>query len=208
MLFRLCGVREGDTVLVHGAAGGVGTAASQLCAVAGARVIGTASPGKHDYLRSVGVEPVDYRRAAWPDVVRSLTAGRGVDIALDPVGGRSFRLSYDLLAPAGRMCCYGASSMSTTGKRSLPRVLGTMARMPRFRPVALMNDNRGVLGINLGRLWNEQRLLRPQLERLVELAVDGHVRPVVDRTFPLEQAADAHRYLQSRQNVGKLVLEA
>lgn len=207
MLHHMCGVRTGDTVLVHGAAGGVGTAAVQLCAVAGARVIGTASPGKHEHLVSVGVEPVDYRRAEWPAVVRSLTNGRGVDIALDPIGGRSFRRSYDLLAPGGRLCCYGVSSMSGSEKRSWPRVLRSVMRMPRFGPVALMNDNRGVSGVNLGRLWDEQRLLRPQLERLVELAADGRIRPIVDRVFPLEQAAEAHRFLQERRNVGKLVLE-
>jgi NADPH:quinone reductase-like Zn-dependent oxidoreductase len=208
MLERLCGVRADDTVLVHGAAGGVGTAAIQLCAAVGARVIGTASPGKHEYLRSVGVEPVDYRQPEWPAVVLGLTNGRGVDIALDPIGGRSFRRSYGLLAPGGRLCCFGVSSMSGSDKRSMPRVLGSLVSMPRFRPVAMMNDNRGVLGVNLGRLWDEDRLLRPQLERLVELAADGRIRPVVDRTFALEEAAAAHRYLQERRNVGKLVLEA
>ena len=208
MLVRLCGVREGDVVLVHGAAGGVGTAAIQLCHTVGARIIGTASPPKHDFLRSIGVEPVDYRTPEWPEAVRRLTGQRGVDIALDPIGGRSFRQSYELLAPAGRLCCFGVSSMSKAETRSLPRVLASLARMPKFKPVELMNDNRGVVGVNLGRLWDEEALLRPQLERLVALAADGVVRPVVDRAFSFDEAAGAHRCLQQRRNVGKLVLEA
>lgn len=207
MLVRLCAVGSGDVVLIHGAAGGVGTAAIQLCRAAGARVIGAASESKHEFLRSEGVEPVDYRRAEWPDEVRRLTDGRGVDIALDPIGGRSFKQSYDLLAPGGRLCCFGASSMSGSDRRSLPRVVASLVRMPWFRPITLMNDNRSVAGVNLGRLWDEVDLLRSQLENLVRLADEGRIRPLVDRAFPFDRAGDAHRFLQERRNVGKLVLE-
>lgn len=207
MLVRLCAVGPRDVVLIHGAAGGVGTAAIQLCRVAGARVIGAASASKHEFLRSEGVEPVDYRRTEWWDDVRRLTDGRGVDIALDPIGGRSFKRSYDLLAPGGRLCCFGASSMSGSERRRLPRVIASLVQMPRFRPITLMNDNRSVAGVNLGRLWDEVDLLRPQLENLARLASQDRIRPVVDRAFPLHRAGDAHRFLQERRNVGKLVLE-
>jgi NADPH:quinone reductase-like Zn-dependent oxidoreductase len=206
MLHRVCAVRDGETVLVHGAAGGVGTAAVQLCRVAGARVIGTASPAKHETLRALNVSPVDSHSADWPQAVRELTDGRGVDIALDPVGGISFRRSYELLAPGGRLCCFGVSAMAPGRRRSLRSALWTLVRMPRFGPVALMNDNRSVAGVNLGRLWDETELLRPQFASVLRLAGEGRVTPVLDRAFPLEEAASAHERLQSRESVGKILL--
>lgn len=206
MLHRVCCVRAGETVLVHGAAGGVGIAAVQLCRIVGARVIGTASPAKHDFLRSLDVEPIASRTTDWPDRVRELTAGRGVDIVLDPIGGASFRRSYDLLASGGRLCCFGASSLAPGTRRNLPAAIRGMIRMPRFGAIALMDDNRSVAGVNLGHLWNETEMLRPQFEAIVSHAAAGLVKPVIDRVYDLEQAAAAHARLQSRQSVGKILL--
>lgn len=208
MLHRVCAVREGETVLVHGAAGGVGTAVVALCRLVGARVIGTASASKHGALREMGVDAVDGRDGGWPDAVRELTGGRGVDVALDPVGGASFRRSYALLAPGGRLVCFGVSAMAPGERRSLWAALRTLARMPRFGPIGLMNDNRCVAGVNLGRLWDETEMLRPQFASILRLAAEGRVTPVLDRAFPLEEAADAHRRLQARENVGKVLLRA
>lgn len=208
MLHRVCAVREGETVLVHGAAGGVGTAAVQLCRVAGARVVGTASPSKHETLRALGVVPVDSRSRDWPSAVREATGGRGVNVALDPVGGVSFRRSYDLLAPGGRLCCFGVSAMAPGTRRNPAAALWTLLRMPRFGPVGLMNDNRSVAGVNLGRLWDETEMLRPQFAAVLRLASEGRVTPVLDRAFPLEEAAQAHARLQDRENVGKVLLRA
>jgi len=208
MLVTLCGVRTGETVLVHAAAGGVGSAAIQLCKIAGARVIGTASPPKHAFLRSLGVDPVDYRRKDWPRAVRELTAGRGVDIALDAVGGASFRRSYDLLAPTGRLCCFGVSAMVHGERRGVARVLRVLWEMPRFRPLRLMNDNRGVFGINLAHLWRERERLGGQLRTLIGHATAGRIAPLVDGAFPFERAAEAHRRLDSRASIGKVLLEA
>jgi synaptic vesicle membrane protein VAT-1 len=206
MLHRVAAVREGETVLVHGAAGGVGTAAVELCRVIGARVIGTASASKHDALREMGVDPVDSRDGGWPEAVRGLTGGRGVDVALDPVGGSSFRRSYELLAPGGRLVCFGVSAMAPGERRSLPTAVRTLLRMPRFGPVGLMNENRAVAGVNLGRLWGETGMLRPQFESVLRLAAEGRITPVLDRVFPLGEAAAAHRRLQARENVGKILL--
>jgi NADPH:quinone reductase-like Zn-dependent oxidoreductase len=205
MLVHVCGLREGETVLVHSAAGGVGTAVVQLCGILGARVIGTASRGKHDFLRSLGVEPVDSGAADWPERVRAASGERGVDVALDAVGGASFRRSYELLAPAGRLCCFGASSMSGR-RRNLLRAVRELLRMHRFHPVRLMNDNRGVHGIALGHLWEETEILAPQLDALVAHAAAGRIDPVIDGVYSFEQAAEAHRRLQSRESVGKILL--
>jgi NADPH:quinone reductase-like Zn-dependent oxidoreductase len=205
MLVRVAAARAGETVLVHAAAGGVGLAVAELGRVLALRVIGLASPGKHDVLRTYGVEPVDRRDARWPDAVRRL-APDGVNVVLDAVGGDTWRRGYALLAPLGRLVCYGVSELSTGARRNLLQVAWKALRWPRFGPVALMNDNRAVAGANLGHLWDAAQILRPQIETLLGYARDGRIRPRVDRAFPLEEAAAAHRYIHERRNIGKVVL--
>jgi NADPH:quinone reductase-like Zn-dependent oxidoreductase len=207
MLEHFAGVRRGDRVLVHGAAGGVGIAAVQLCRMHGAEVIGTASASKHAALREAGVaHTIDYRTADFEAEVRRITGGHGVDIVLDPIGGENLRKSYRALAPLGRLVAFGFSAAAPGTSRQVVTAVWQLLRMPRFSPVRLMNDNRGALGFNLGHLWGEIDLLRTYLQKLIAYYQDGHIRPVVSRTFPLEQAAAAHAFIQGRQNVGKVVL--
>ena len=205
MLTRVAGARSGESVLVHSAAGGVGLAVAELGRILGLRVIGLASAGKHEALRGYGVEPLDRTDPRWPDAVRRL-APNGIDIVLDPVGGQSWRAGYRLLAPLGRLVCYGASELSGGVARNLLRVVWRLARWPRFGPLALMNDNRAVLGVNLGHLWDAQGILAPQMEALLGYAREGRIKPRVDRTFPLTEGTAAHRYLHERRNIGKVVL--
>jgi NADPH:quinone reductase-like Zn-dependent oxidoreductase len=205
-LETLAHVSRGETVLIHGAGGGVGIAATQIAKQRGARVIGTASAMKLDAIRSLGVDhPIDHQRDV-PREVRRLTSGRGVDVVLDPIGGRSARISYELLAPLGRLVLYGASSLASGERRSLWRLAKTLITMPSFGPLSLMNKNRGVFGLNLGHLWSETERLRSATGVLLAGFASGQLRPVVAKTFPLEHAADAHRYLQSRANIGKVIL--
>jgi NADPH:quinone reductase-like Zn-dependent oxidoreductase len=206
-LYRMANVAAGETVLVHGAGGGVGIAATQLAKLRGATVIGTASAAKHDAIRAFGVDhAIDYRTADVVADVRRLTNGRGVDVVLDPIGGRSFADSYRLLAPLGRLIAYGVSSLATGERRSLWRALTTIVTMPRFNPLSLMNRNRGVFGLNVGHLWSERERLVDGMTLLLDEVGAGRLRPIVARTFPLERAADAHRFMQSRSNIGKIVL--
>jgi NADPH:quinone reductase-like Zn-dependent oxidoreductase len=205
-LETLAHVGVGETVLIHGAGGGVGIAATQIAKQRGATVIGTASATKLDAIRLLGVDhPVDRQRDV-PAEVRRLTGGRGVDVVLDPIGGRSARTSYELLAPLGRLVIYGASSLASGERRSLWRVARTLIEMPTFKPLSLMNSNRGVFGLNLGHLWSETSKLRSAADTLLTGFASGELRPVVAKTFPLERAADAHRYIQSRANIGKVIL--
>jgi len=206
-LYQMTNVAPEETVLIHGAGGGVGIAATQLARLRGARVIGTASASKHDTIRQQGVHHViDYRSANVPAEVKRLTAGRGVDVVLDPLGGASFADSYALLAPLGRLVMYGVSSIAPGERRSLWRALTTIVRMPKFKPLSLMNRNRGVFGLNLGHLWDERRRLADAMTFLVGEVAGGRLRPVIARAFPLERAAEAHRYVQSRSNIGKVLL--
>ncbi len=193
-------------VLVHGASGGVGTAAGDIGQIYGVELFGTASPGKHDYVRARGYDhAVDYRTGDWVAEIEALTGGRGVDLVLDPVGGEHWRKSLDVLAPTGRLVVFGFSAAAGQGKLGLLRAA---AKVPwlRFSPLALMNANHGVLGVNLGHLWGVQDEVARWTRKLLRYYAKGQVRPHVDRAFPLAEAAAAHRYLEERRNVGKVVL--
>ncbi len=205
MLVRVAAARRGESVLVHAAAGGVGLAVAELGRILGLRVLGLASATKHDVLREYGVEPFDGRDARWFEAVRRAMPG-GVDIVLDAVGGDSWRHGYRLLAPAGRLVCYGASGLADGPTRNILKVLWRVVRFPRFGPIALMNHNRSVAGVNLGHLWNQEALLAPQIQALLGYARDGKVTPRVDRAFPAAEAAAAHRYIHERRNIGKVLL--
>ena len=205
LLVRVAAVRPGETVLVHSAAGGVGLAVAELGRILGLRVIGLASPAKHDVLRGYGVEPVNGRDPRWPEAVRRL-APEGVDVVLDAVGGDSWRRGFALLAPMGRLLMFGASELAAGPRRNLVRTAWRVLRWPRFGPMTLMPRNRTVAGVNLGQLWNAEHVLRPQIEALLGYARAGKLTPRVDRAFPLAEAAAAHRYIHERRNVGKVVL--
>jgi synaptic vesicle membrane protein VAT-1 len=205
-LYRMAALTAGETVLVHNAGGGLGIAATQLARLRRATVIGTASAGKHDALRSFGVEhAIDYRHANVEDEVRQITRGRGLDVILDPIGGRSFLASYRMLAPLGRLVMLGISSMASE-RRNPWRVFRSWWGMPSFNPFSMINRNRGVFGLNVGHLWEERRALQPLMDLLLTELSAGRLQPIVAKTFPLDRAADAHRFIQSRANIGKVVL--
>ena len=205
-LYKMAAVTAGEIVLVHNAGGGVGIAATQLARLRRATVIGTASAAKHHALRSFGVEhAIDYRTASVEEEVKRFTRGRGVDVILDPIGGGSFGASYRMLAPLGRLVMLGISSMSGE-KRNAWRVLRSWWAMKAFDPLSLINRNRGVFGLNVGHLWDERRQLQPLMDYLMTELSAGRLEPIVARTFPLERAGDAHRFIQSRANIGKVVL--
>ena len=136
-LYRMAALGIGETVLVHNAGGGVGIAATQLARLRRATVIGTASAFKHDALRSFGVDhAIDYRVADVPEEVKKLTHGRGVDVILDPIGGRSFMASYQMLAPLGRLVVFGLSAAAPGQRRNAWRAFHAWMSTPRFDPMS------------------------------------------------------------------------
>lgn len=207
MLVRLGALQPGETVLVHSAGGGVGIAALQICRWRGATAIGTASAGKHARLKELGyAHCIDYRSQDFAQEVMRYTAGRGVDVVLDPQGGSSFRRSYRCLAPLGRLFMFGMAD-SVQGERLNPfALLKTLVTTPWFHPLSLLNNNRGVFGTNMGRLFGEFDRLALDMAELVRLLGEGALAPVVDKVFPFEEAAAAHHYMQQRRNFGKVLL--
>jgi NADPH:quinone reductase-like Zn-dependent oxidoreductase len=208
MLFNIARIRGGEHVLVHMAAGGVGTAALQLCrTVPGVVTYGTASAGKHDYVRKQGCDhPIDYRTRDYVAAVKELTGGRGVDVVLDALGGPDWKKGYSLLRPTGLLIAFGLANVNTGGKRNLLHVAGQVLRSPRFNPMKLLDENRGVAGVNLGHLWGETELLRTCIEELVKLYAAGRIKPHIGGRFPFERAADAFGELEYGKNMGKVLL--
>lgn len=208
MLCVMGAAKRGERVLVHNAGGGVGLAAIDLCRILGAEVIGTASAWKHPFLAERGAgQLIDYRAQDFEAMVMHLTGGLGVHIALDPVGGASLYKSYRVLAKTGRLIVYGASSLVGGESRSFLHALGTLGRAPKgFHPLLLMRDNKAVMGTHLGLMWDEIQRHPEWLGQVLTWYREGRFRPHVDRTFPLDDAAAAHRYIQDRKNLGKVVL--
>jgi len=209
-LFESARARHGETVLVLGAGGGVGTAAVQLATNAGLRVIGTAGAERKrrfvtDELHAAACFD---SRGDWEPEVRALAGDRGIDIALDPVGGRATASCRRLLAPLGRLVFYGLSEAIPGPRRSWPRALLALLRTPRFHPRGLIEPNIGIHGVHLLHLQRREAVLVPALAEIHQAIETGALRPVLDRTFPLDAtgAIAAHRYLHERRNLGKVVL--
>ena len=207
------GLKSGERVLIHAAAGGVGISATQIAKGIGAEIFGTASGSKHDAIREQGVDhAIDYRTADFEEEVRRITGGEGVDVIMDALGPTSFRKDYRLLRDGGRLIMYGASELQTgSGKRNLVGALRSVARMPLatmpwWKSIGVMNENKGVFGLNMLSWWDREGNLDRVTEPLLEAFQKGELKPVVAEAFPFDRAPDAHRMIEERRNVGKVVL--
>jgi NADPH:quinone reductase-like Zn-dependent oxidoreductase len=200
-LLRYGGLEPGERVLIHAAAGGVGIAAIQIARKHGAEVWGTASASKHEKIRELGCDhALDYRRPGWEKGLPPF------DLVMDAIGGPSFRTSYKLLRPGGRLVAFGASSVTSGEKRNLLTAARAVVRMPRFNLVKQMSESKAVIGLNMLRLWDDRKTLDPWIEPLKALMDDGTIDPVVAEAFPFDRAPEAHRMIAERRNVGKVVL--
>jgi synaptic vesicle membrane protein VAT-1 len=208
MLFQLARLRPGESVLVHMAAGGVGTAVLQLCrTIPNVTTYGTTSQAKHDYVRAQGCDhPIDYHSCDYAAEVMRLTGGRGVSLVLDALGGADWRKGYALLRPTGVLIAFGVANVNAGGKRNLLRAAAQLVRMPRLSPMKLMNENRGVIGCNMGTLLGEIPLIAAHVRALIGLYEAGKIKPHVGASFPFDRAADAHAELEYGKNRGKVLL--
>jgi NADPH2:quinone reductase len=207
MLHRAAKVRPGQTIVVLGAAGGVGSTLVQLARHAGIRVIGTAGPGQQERLRELGAIPVDYRNEDVPARVREI-APDGVAAVFDHVGGPGIDDSWRMLAKGGTLVSYGtASTRDVPGNPRLP-VLKLLAKLTAWN---LLPNGRRATFFNL---WAGRRLrparyraeLRQDLTAVLRLLADGAIAAQVARTFPLTDAAAALRFAEAGGITGKVVL--
>lgn len=207
LLYVMGSLQPGESVLIHNAGGGVGLAALDIAKKIGAVTYGTASPVKHEFLKQRGLDyAIDYRNQDWLPVLRELTGGRGVELAIDPIGGGHWKKSYAALRHTGRLGMFGVSTASATGLRGKLGLLRAAVQTPWFHPFGLLNRNRGVFGLNLGHLWHEPGKVKGWFKVLLEGINEGWIRPHVDKAFPFDQVREAHQYLESRKNIGKVVL--
>jgi NADPH:quinone reductase-like Zn-dependent oxidoreductase len=205
-LVPMARVQEGDRVLVHGIAGGLGLAAAQIAASYGAQVAGTCGgPKKVNRVQELGFEAFDYNESNPAAGIRAWAPG-GVDIIMEARGFKALRNDLKLLRPAGRIVAYGVSAMVPGQKKNWFRVLNDSLSLLSFHVPKLVDANAGIFGLNLLKLWNEDGLLTRALDDMLPMVKKGTLRPIVDRAFPLEDAAGAHRYIHDRKNIGKIVL--
>lgn len=206
------GLREGDRVLIHAAAGGVGMSAIQIARGIGAEIFGTASASKHDAIRAQGVRhAIDYRTEDFEAEVMRLTGGDGVDVIIDATGPTNFRKDYRALRQGGRMIMYGLSEASTGEGRSIPKLVASLAKMPLatvpwWKSLQVMNENKGVAGLNMLGWWDREGSIQRVIEPMLPALEAGDLDPVVAEAFPFERAGDAHKFIAERRNIGKVVL--
>jgi NADPH:quinone reductase-like Zn-dependent oxidoreductase len=209
LLVVMGSLKAGETVLIHNAGGGVGLAAIDIARHIGATIFGTASSGKHRFLKERGLhEAIDYRTTDWLVELKRLTEGKGVMLITDPIGGAHWQKSYRALRATGRLGMFGISAATASKLFGPLRMLPVALGMPFFHPIPLINRNKSVFGVNLGHMWHEPELIASWMQALLQGVADGWVRPHVDKTFPLAQAGEAHTYIEERRNIGKVVLVA
>ena len=200
MLHRIAKVSSGQRILIHGAAGGVGTALLQLGALQGVTMYGTASKSKHDAIVSAGGIPIDYKSENFSKRVRDLSRD-GVDAVFDPVGGMNWWRSYRLVRRGGMLVCYGVSAVVTGGK------IAGAASFLLMGALQWIPDGRRCVWYNVANLRKQHPdWFRADLTALFDLLLQGKIRPVIASRLPLREAAQANEMIEHAKFSGKIVL--
>jgi NADPH2:quinone reductase len=206
MLHRSAQARPGETALVHGAAGGVGTALLQLAWLHGVQTYGTASTGKLRTVENLGGHAIDYKRCDFLEQIRH-SPGGGVDIVFDGIGGWNLLRSWRALTPGGRLVAYGLQSCFVGGKRDLKRLLSSAAGWAAAYALSLLTRRKRLSVYSIQMLKRRKPdWFRQDLTTLFDLLGRGELKPIIDRRLPLERAAFAHELLRKGDTVGKIVL--
>ena len=196
-------VREGDRVLIHSAAGGVGVAAVQIAKARGATVIGlTSSPSKKSTIMDLGADDV------WTNDEWTSKNSERFDIIIEALGAKEHKRCFSRLARTGRIVTLGISSMIRGQRRSIVKVVSTMISTPIYSTIGLMMQNKGVFGLNMLKLLDPQEIpkVAHALDLIIERFAAKRFRAVVGSTFPLVEAGMAHEHLLSKRNIGKVIL--
>ena len=195
---------EGDKVLIHAAAGGVGNALIQLALNKGCEIFGTCgSDEKIEYLKSIGVHhPINYNKQDFVAEIKKINGDYGLDAVFDAVGGSSAKKGFKLLGSGGRIVLYGAASM--TGTNVLGK-LGMVAGFGLYHPVQFMMSSKAMIGVNMLRIGDDRpHVLKRCLNEVVQLMDQNILSPKVAKVFKIDQLAEAHNYMLNRKNIGKV----
>lgn len=206
-LHEMARIRKGDHVLIHGIAGGVGLAALQICKNAGCVTYGTASSQeKLDYAKAQGLDyGINYRSTNFVSDIRLNIGRRPLDVVLDPLGGDNIAKDRKLIKPTGKVVVYGMANAVRSQKPNKILSLITGLKMFHINLLGLFAQNQGIFGLNILRLWKFPIMRQVGEDILAGLEAKA-LNVTLAKTFPLSEVSEAHRYLQDRKNVGKVVL--
>lgn len=202
------GLQKNESILIHNAGGGMGLAQLDIAKHIGARTFGTSSQQKHEFLKERGLDhAIDYRNKDWAAELMKLTDDRGVELITDPLGGKHWKKSYNALRSTGRLGMFGISAASSeSGFKATINLLKAVIGMPFYHPIPLISKNRGTYGVNLGHLWHEPEKASLWIKEILNGVDEGWINPHVDTTFSFDEVGEAHRYIEERKNIGKVIL--
>ena len=205
---HMANLQENDTVLIHAAAGGVGTALVQMALHKKCIVFGTCgSDEKVAYLKKNGVHyPINYRKNDFEDVVRKVIEKKGLDAVFDPVGGKSVKKDFRLLGAGGRVFSFGVSSMNQT--KTIFGKLRVLWQFGFYHPLQFLSGSKGIVGINMLKVGEENpEKMAKVMQEVIRLTEEGILTPYVGGEYQVEQLAEAHAFLESRKSMGKIVIK-
>lgn len=208
-LAEMARVRAGESILVHAAAGALGTATIQLGKAMGLKIAGTASaPPKIEFLsQKMDINAINYQTDDFRAAINAWTKGEGVDVILESIGGKVFRDSMACLAPMGRIIVVGLSSIRFNKFNPLSW-WPAWRTLPRVNILKMLGRSQGIMAFHVGRLLSERyERLAAAMTALRQLVAERNIRPIIDKTYSLEDVAAAHRRLESRQSIGKVLLQ-
>jgi NADPH:quinone reductase-like Zn-dependent oxidoreductase len=208
-LYQQAYIPHGSKIMIHSAAGGVGTALTQLCKLAGHFVVGViGSSHKKEYLEQFSPDVIidKSKEDLWAEAKKHM--GDGYQVIFDANGASTMKDSYKHLRPTGKLIVYGAHSLlpKKGGRLNYLKAGIGLLRTPRFAPMEMISGNKGVLGFNLSFLFQEKELIETCVSQLIELTSSGQMKPIPATTFKFEDVALAHQHIESGKSVGKIVL--
>lgn len=201
-------IHKGEKVLIHAAAGGVGTVLIQLAKRKGAEVFAKiGNDNKKELVRSLGADHViNYNQGDYAEQILKITKGDRLDVSFNPVAGSTFKKDFALLGSGGRIILFGGSEMAS-GKWGIFSTLNFLRKMGLVIPVGLMMRSKNILGVNMLKIAdNRPMVLADCLKAVVDLHASGELKPQVGGVYPVEQIADAHAALESGSTTGKLTV--
>lgn len=200
---------EGDKVMIHAGAGGVGTALIQLCKLKGCTVFANAgSPEKLDYIKSHGADyAINYRSEDYEVKINNVLKNERLDCTFNPIAGSTFKKDFALIGSGGKVMLFGGSELS--GKKwGVLSSLNFVRKMGLMLPIGLMMRSKSVIGVNMLKIGdNKPKILNKCLTEVTQLIKDGKLNPHVGREFSVDHIADAHEFLENRKSIGKIIVK-
>ena len=204
---EMINLHKGDKVLIQSGAGGVGTALIQYAKYKQCEVFATAgSTEKLNYLKQLGVQhPINYNTQDFEVITKKITQQKGVDVIFDAVGGKSVKKGMRLLAPGGRLVCYGASDISD---KNLFGKIKTLLEFGFYHPFMFMMPSKSMIGINMLHIADHQpQIIKRCLHKVMKLSAEGIFVPTIAKVFDAKDIGEAHDFLENRKSIGKVVVK-